>query len=42
MSDEDVGDETPPPSLAATRSRREKRDRGGRMAALEKLKVKLF
>ena len=38
MSDDEVS-ETPPPTIAATRTRREKKDKGGRFAALQRLKV---
>jgi hypothetical protein len=41
MLDEDFTKETPPLSFEATRTQHEKRDRGGRMAALEKLKVSI-
>jgi hypothetical protein len=39
MSDSEVDETPPPPSLAATRSRREKSDKHGRFAALQKFKV---
>ncbi len=41
MSDSEVDETPPPPSLAATRSRREKSDKHGRFAALQKFKVRL-
>jgi len=41
MSDSEVDETPPPPSLAATRSRREKTDKYGRFAALQKFKVRI-
>ena len=39
MSDDEVSETPPPPTIAATRTRREKKDKFGRFAALQKLKV---
>ena len=41
MSD-DENSETPPPTIAATRTRREKKDKHGRFAALQKFKVSII
>ncbi len=42
MSDDEGTGEALPPTLAATRSRREKSDKFGRFAALKKYKVRIL